>query len=245
MKIQLLFDARALNDQFKTGWGLSFSIGDHILFDTGEDGNDLLHNLKEAHIDITKINKIVISHDHYDHTGGLRAILKSNSGVLVYVPLHSRHTLKSEIEHLGGKVIELEQCTAIDQNIFVASPIPFSYKDEGLFEQVLVIKTGNKGNKTESGLIVITGCAHPGIITILNHIKKQFPNEPINTVIGGFHLHRITQPEREKIVQQFKALNIKKVAPIHCSGEETQKIFKQHYGSDYMDLRVGSISQIN
>ena len=237
MKIQLLFDSYTVNDQFKTGWGLSIFINEQILFDTGCDGNDLLHNLKTANINVSKIKKVVISHDHYDHTGGLRAILKNSKNTIAYLPLNSRHTLKSEIQHLGNNFLECNCLVNIEENIFTTCSIFFSYKGDNLSEQSLVVDS-------PKGLIIITGCAHPGIISILNKVKEQFSKKRIYAVIGGFHLHRASQDKCEKIVSQFKKIGVIFVAPIHCSGQITAALFKKIYGNNCIDLKVGQIIEL-
>lgn len=87
--------------------------------------------------------------------------------------------------------------------------------------------------------MVIIGCAHPGIITILKTIKNHFPHEQFYLVLGGFHLLDKNKPELESIVKEFKTLKVQKVAPLHCTGDPAQQIFKKYYQDDYIQLKVG------
>ena len=77
MKIKVLFNSKSAYISLRSGWGLSMLIGNNILFDTGESGAFLLHNMKELNIDLSAIDAVVISHEHWDHTGGLWDVLKN------------------------------------------------------------------------------------------------------------------------------------------------------------------------
>ena len=83
MKINVLFDKEALNNSFCCGWGVSFLADDKVLFDTGEKGSYLLENIRSLGVDIKKIEAVIISHDHWDHWGGLWDLLKINNKILV------------------------------------------------------------------------------------------------------------------------------------------------------------------
>ena len=78
MQIKILFDSVALNNSFSTGWGISYLIDNKILFDTGEKSSALLKNIENMNVDISGLSTVVISHDHWDHQGGLWGILKEN-----------------------------------------------------------------------------------------------------------------------------------------------------------------------
>jgi 7,8-dihydropterin-6-yl-methyl-4-(beta-D-ribofuranosyl)aminobenzene 5'-phosphate synthase len=98
-------------------------------------------------------------------------------------------------------------------------------------EQSLIVKT-------EKGLLVITGCAHPGIVQIVKK-AKEILKEDIYLVLGGFHLHSTSEKEIEKIVSQFQKMGVKKTAPCHCSGELCRKLFEDKYKKDFIRLGVG------
>jgi len=98
-------------------------------------------------------------------------------------------------------------------------------------EQSLVIKT-------EKGNIVITGCAHPGIVNIVRKAKAILPKE-IHLVFGGFHLQRTSEVELKQIINEFRTLDVKKVGPTHCTGERAIQMFKQAYGPHFVQMGVG------
>jgi 7,8-dihydropterin-6-yl-methyl-4-(beta-D-ribofuranosyl)aminobenzene 5'-phosphate synthase len=230
MNIKILYDSQAINNQYKTGWGFSCLINNHILFDTGRDGNSLINNLSLMKID--SINKIIISHEHYDHTGGLWQILEQQKDLPIYICPNFSEAFKNRIKQLGSEPIDVTPWQEITNNIFTTGELSAQYHGQPTPEQALVIKTAK-------GLVVITGCSHPGIITILTTIKKHFPDDKIYLVLGGFHLLDKNKPEIEKIVKEFKTLKVQKVAPLHCTGDPAQQIFKNYYQDNYIQLKVG------
>ncbi|MCK4428210.1 MAG: MBL fold metallo-hydrolase, partial [candidate division Zixibacteria bacterium] len=96
---------------------------------------------------------------------------------------------------------------------------------------------------TEKGLVVITGCAHPGIVEILREAKK-ITNEDIYLVLGGFHLGGVGDSKLRDIIKSFRELGVKKAAPCHCSGDRTRELFKEEYGDDFIANGVGKIIEI-
>ena len=127
------------------------------------------------------------------------------------------------------KVVSFQE---IDKNVFV---MPLK---GGIFlhEQSLIVQI-------EKGLIVMTGCAHPGITNIIKSAQKKL-KAPIHLVLGGFHLFRKNSRFVEKIVNQFKALGVSKVAPCHCSGESAIDQFQKAYRQDFCKIGTGSILTI-
>ena len=92
----------------------------------------------------------------------------------------------------------------------------------------------------EKGLIVITGCSHPGIVTILERVKEFFPQEKIFAVLGGFHLLDKGKREIDYIIEKFKSLGVEKVGPTHCTGWEAIKAFQEAYGDNFLSLGAGA-----
>ena len=97
---------------------------------------------------------------------------------------------------------------------------------------------------TNKGLVVITGCAHPGIVNIIKKTKEIFPKEEIYLVIGGFHLAGFSDSELKNIINDFKKLGVQITAPCHCSGDRTRELFKEEYGENFIENGVGKIINI-
>jgi len=237
MEIKILFDKEALDRSLYRGWGVSFLVNETVLFDTGENGRWLLNNIKNLKVDINKITTVVISHDHWDHTGGLWELLKNREGLKVYACPNFSSSFKRKVEKLKGRLIETEKFTEITEDIFITGEIAGEYKGRYMPEQVLVART-------EKGLTIITGCSHPGIIKIVEKVKKDFPDMKIYLVFGGFHLIDKSRQKAKFIAEKFKEIGIEKVGPTHCTGYDAQMIFKEIYEDDFIFIKTGQTLEI-
>lgn len=237
MRIEVLFDKEAKNKTFRTGWGVSFLIDEKVLFDTGENGKWLVSNIEKQKIDIDRIEAVVISHDHWDHTGGLWELLRKRKGLAVYACPGFGEEFKEKVKSFKGKLIETQKAAEISENIFVTGEIAGEYDNRYMPEQALVVRM-------KKGLIIITGCAHPGIIKIVEKVKIDFPKEQIYLALGGFHLMNLDRRAIEVIVDKFKELAILKAAPTHCSGKAAENIFKKKYGKNFISVQVGQVLDI-
>ena len=234
MQIQVLFDSQAVNEDLRTGWGISCLIDGRILFDAGEKEDLLLHNVGELKVDLSRLEEVIISHDHWDHTGGLWGILKHRPGLTIHGCPGFSDELKEKIRLHEGRWIEHKDCAEIRENFFLTGEIPAEYKGSYLAEQVFIMRT-------PGGLVILTGCAHPGIVPILKRVRKYFPEINIDAVLGGFHLTGQSAHNIEEIVRQFRQMGVKNVGPAHCSGSDAQKIFHQEYGENYLDVKAGKV----
>lgn len=173
MRITITYDNELHVPELKSGWGFSCLIENEkkVLFDTGWDGTILLSNMKALGANPRDIDVVVLSHDHWDHIGGLAWLLGTNPDVDVYVPSSFSKRLKNEIAS-KAKLIEVDGSAKISDRIYTTGELGTSIK-----EQSLVLKT-------KKGIIVITGCAHPGLSTILD---KASSFGHVYGVIGGFH----------------------------------------------------------
>jgi 7,8-dihydropterin-6-yl-methyl-4-(beta-D-ribofuranosyl)aminobenzene 5'-phosphate synthase len=166
LKITIIYDNTAFDKRLIADWGFSCLIeidGRIILFDTGAKGRILLDNMNKLNINPAAIDFVFISHDHWDHTGGLPDFLNINS-CRVYVPA------SFEDDHAGREVVKVKEPREIHDNIFSTGEL-------ANIEQSLVLNT-------EKGSVVAVGCSHPGVDKILN-AASQF-GKPI-AVIGGLH----------------------------------------------------------
>ncbi len=229
-----LYDNYLYDPDLKTGWGFSCLVkvkDKNILFDTGADDFTLLDNMKNLKIDPKDINIIVLSHIHGDHTGGLWGILEKNSNLTVYLPRSFPRDFKKKVQSYKAKVVEVDDPAVIFESVSTTGELGTWIK-----EQSLIVKT-------TKGLVVITGCAHPGIVDILREVKK-ITGEDIYLVLGGFHLSGSSDSELKKIVKAFRELEVKKVAPCHCSGDRTRRLFKDEYQKDFISNGVGKVIEI-
>lgn len=232
MKIKVLFDKLAINNNLFTGWGVSFLINDEVLFDTGEKGEWLVKNMKNLRVDLKRIKAVVISHDHWDHTGGLQAILSLNPRIEVYSCPNFSKEFKEKIKISRGELKESSKFLEISRDIFVTGEIPGAYRGKYMPEQAVVLKTKN-------GVTIITGCAHPGILKIIEKAKAKFLDDDIYAVFGGFHLKESDKRAVEIAVERFREFGVINAGPTHCSGEIAEELFKKEYGNNFMEISVG------
>jgi 7,8-dihydropterin-6-yl-methyl-4-(beta-D-ribofuranosyl)aminobenzene 5'-phosphate synthase len=193
MKITIVYDNEVIQPGLASGWGFSCLIETEsrapILFDTGGDGATLLYNMRELGIDPKGIAKVIISHAHGDHTGGLRSLLEVNDIAEIYLP----SSLSGLIP--GRKVTPVRQPVQIAEGVFSTGEL------KGV-EQSLAIRT-------EKGIVVVTGCAHPGVSEILK-AASRFGS--ICGIIGGLHGF-----------DDFKRLKgLSLICPCHCTQHKSE-----------------------
>ncbi|MDP8253823.1 MAG: MBL fold metallo-hydrolase [Candidatus Kaelpia aquatica] len=237
MNIKVLFNDEAIDGRFSIGCGFSCLVDNSVLFDTGGSGEHLFHNIKIMGVDISAIDKVVISHDHWDHTGGLWKLLNVREDLKIYSCPGFSKEFKDRVKSLGVELIEIDSFTEIEDSIYVSGEIACVYHAKDMFEQSLYIKT-------DKGVTIITGCAHPGILKIIEKAKKNLKEKNIYSAFGGFHLKNKSREELIIIVNRFKELGVKKTGPTHCSGNSAQRLFKKIYKNNYIQVKVGQILEI-
>ncbi len=227
MEITTLYDNYPFADGFRTGFGFSALIEGEktILFDAGGDSPTLLHNLRKAGKRPDDIDLLFFSHSHGDHTGGAYGLLENCSRPDVYLLSSFPSSLKQELAELA-EIVEVDGPTEI-------SSFAFSTGELGGWtgEQSLVLKTGK-------GLAVLTGCAHPGIVKILEK-AKELGGDDVFLAMGGFHLNSASRERLLRVIEGFRDLGVGKVAPSHCTGDVAISLFEKEYGDDFIRNGVG------
>ncbi|MDP2922682.1 MAG: MBL fold metallo-hydrolase [Candidatus Omnitrophota bacterium] len=236
MNIKIIAVGSSKWERFIRKWGISFLIGKDVLFDTFGSPYVFLQNIKRYNIDLSKIRHIVISHDDWDHISGLWCVIDRYKDLTVYICPNFKQDIKERIESFGAKVIEVDKPIKITDTIYATGELRSESDSRTIYEQSLVIKT-------IKGLAVVTGCAHPGIIAILDNINKYF-NEQIYLVAGGFHLKDKPDYEINQIISVFKKRGVKKVTPIHCTGRLAIGLFRKEYGDNFIKIVPGSIIEV-
>jgi 7,8-dihydropterin-6-yl-methyl-4-(beta-D-ribofuranosyl)aminobenzene 5'-phosphate synthase len=231
----ILYDNNRFDPRLKAMWGFSClveGLGKTVLFDTGGDGDTLLSNVRLLGVEAARIDIVVLSHIHGDHTGGLGKFLEKNPHVAVYLPDSFPASFKKAVTGMGAHVEEVSEARAIFPGAYTTGEI-----GDGIREQALALKTA-------SGLVVITGCAHPGIVSMVRRAREISAQGRVDLVVGGFHL-RDDPPSRIKsIAEKLRLLSVKRVSPCHCSGDATRILFRQKFGPDYIESGVGKTLQI-
>jgi len=217
-----------------SGHGFSCLIDGKILFDVAEDATPLLENMRRMMVPPSDLEGIVISHDHWAHTGGLWDLLKAKKGLKVYICPSFSDTFKNCVRELGGELIEVDKPTEIAKNIFVTGSIKGEHKGKEITEQALIVK-GDKG------VSVVTGCAHPGLTNILGKAKTALKVEDLYLVFGGFHLDGTDREIIKGTMSDLEEAGVKKTGPTHCSGEKTRRMFSGRYHENFIPIKAGHI----
>jgi len=237
MKLTLIAEGSTKWQRFIKHWGLSILIDDDILFDTFGRPGYVLKQLNRFNVDPAKIKHIAISHDDWDHISGLWKILDRNRDATVYMCPNFNPDNKSRIRWCAARSAEVDKLTEIRDNIYLSGELKGASRGGiALPEQYLAIKT-------LKGIVVVTGCAHPGIIEIVQHAKKSFGSD-ICMLIGGFHLKDNPDQMNIGIVAKLKELGVRQVVPLHCTGKFAQKIFQRTYGKDCIVSGEGQVIDI-
>ena len=225
-----IYDNVPKNPALATRWGtasLIEGLDKTILFDTGGLWAILLSNMRELGINPETIDVVVLSHIHSDHTGGLEGLLRVNDHLCVYLPAPFPQRIKKRIAAGGADVIEVDGPVKICDRAFSTGTMGTFFK-----EQALVIES-------EDGIIVITGCSHPGVENFVSR-AMEITGGRVYFVTGGFHLGLSTSGRIRGTVDQLKRMNVRKVGPSHCTGKRAMQIFRDEWGEDFVDMGCGA-----
>ncbi len=248
-RITLLVDHQAIRQDLATEHGLSFllELGERvILFDTGA-SDAFRRNADRLGLPLDRVGHVVLSHGHWDHSGGLGAALERVPEAQIYLhpcalgPKFSRHPDRPVREIGFPRQSWSAVCPVLDRINWITAPMrispeigltgpipkrypleqssgPFFLDAEGLRpdsledEQALWIQT-------PTGLVVVSGCAHAGIVNTLEYVQHLTGESRIRAVLGGFHLLRASEERLGFTVEALQRLEVARICPCHCSGE--------------------------
>ena len=228
MDLTVVFDNNEYDPDLGTAWGFGCFINygeRRILFDTGGDGSLLLSNMSKLGIDPATIEVVVLSHIHGDHVDGLNSILEAGGRPIVYVPQSFPESFKAQVRELT-ELREISGVGEICKGVYTTGEVVSNVR-----EQALALETAK-------GLVVITGCAHPGVDTLVRAAQEATGGD-VHLVLGGFHLGNATTPILRRIISDLREMGVEKVAPSHCTGEEATAEFAARYGDDFVRCGVG------
>jgi len=233
MQIRVIAVGSTRWQRFIRRWGVSLLIGEDVLFDTFGDPGVLLSNMRKFNINIDKIKHIVLSHDDWDHISGLWYLIKNRKDITVYICPGFKQEIKDRISSFGVKVIEVGVLTRIKDDIYSSGENYGESEGRKIYEQSVVIKTAD-------GLVVICGCAHPGVVNIVRNIKEGLKAD-VHSLIGGFHLKDNTNGKNRSIIEQLRELGVRRVAPMHCIGKYAEQLMRKAFGDGFIRFKEGDV----
>ncbi|MDX2414722.1 MAG: MBL fold metallo-hydrolase, partial [Bacteroidales bacterium] len=231
VKATIIYDNYIHKEGMQEDWGYSLlleGLNKTILFDTGTNPKIFKSNFEKLKLDASSIDEVFISHEHGDHFGGLHEFLLMNNKVKVVVPATFTKRFLTEYSDECAGIELISDASQICNHLYSTGVL-----GQNIPEQALVLNTLN-------GLVVMTGCSHPGIIEMLSTIKTTFKSD-IYLVFGGFHLMNRSDKEIEKIIEEMKELGVKKCGATHCTGEKQIELFRLAFGKDFVEMGAGNV----
>ncbi len=277
MKIQIttLSENTAGLGNFLGEWGLSILVeteGLSLLLDCGQ-SISAVHNAGILGIDLSKIDKVILSHGHFDHTGGLRTVLRRMRKRIeiiahpdVWAAKYSRRQgqpdryigipyRQEELESLGACFKPSTEPTRITDGIITSGEIPMvtdfekiapnlQVKGAGGFQPDKLLDDQALIIKTGAGLVVILGCAHRGIINTLYHAQQLTGVKKVHTVLGGCHLINAPQERVRLTINALKELGVERLGVSHCTGLPAAGTMAQEFGERFFFNMAGTITKL-
>lgn len=254
--------------------GLSFLIEDShtILYDTGQ-GVGIINNMSLLGKNIDAVDKVIISHGHYDHTGGLMPLLhhrKERVPVYIHsdafnnkiacietpdgnfeIPIGFQNK-KEDYENSGAEFRFVDHFTKIDQGIYAIADIerPEAWKtwdirlkykkqddilDDPFNDDLSLLL------ETDSGPVVLLGCAHAGVVEILDDLSRKTGHQQFHAVIGGTHLESAPDDYLNKAMETFKKYQVRILGTSHCTGFYAASILMNRFKNEFVPANVGSV----
>jgi len=249
IKITVLVENSAGKRGLRAEHGLALAIeleSRLVLFDTGQ-GMALEHNARLLEIPLASSDAVVLSHGHYDHTGGLGDVLRlAARRITVYAhpaafqAKYARNTDdtvhdigmplldETKVRERAKELVWTNRPTEICDGLFVTGEIPRAtdFEDTGgsffLDEQCLqpdpLVDDQAMFFEAVAGTVVLLGCAHAGVINTLRYIRQLTDNKPIHAVMGGMHLVNASPERLDRTVEALEQFEIDLLAPAHCTG---------------------------
>lgn len=211
------------------GWGYAALVrgfGKTVLFDTGSDGTTLLSNMRALSVQPASIDIVVLSHAHADHAGGLPELLGAAGDVDLVVPEGLPRGLEEAIRASGARPRTAAPGETLVEGVTTTGSLPGKHVEQGLIL------------RGEAGPVLVTGCAHPGIATMVTEASRVV-GEPVEMAVGGFHLHVFRKGSIREMAAELKGLGLRRIAPSHCTGDRATAILADVFGEGFIESGLG------
>ncbi len=254
------------------GWSIFLETDNgNYLFDTGT-GQTIFNNAIALGIDLKTVQAIILSHHHFDHTGGIAQVLDLTGPVDIYSHpdlFKDSYNLQPDGSniYLGipfsqsyleakGAYFKFESVTQkILPEFWLTGEVPritsFELGDpnqvikhDGTFVKDPILDDQSIIIETENGLVIILGCSHAGLINIIEYAIKITGKEHIHAIIGGTHLGLVSAEQLEKSIEALKSYDIDKIGVSHCTGFDASVRLAKMFGSRFFNCRVGTVLEI-
>ena len=260
--------AGALGLLAEHGLALWIEVGDtNILFDTGQ-GMVLEHNARVLGVDLARIDAMILSHGHYDHTGGLESLLADRAPAAIYVhphafdakfgrrpdgtgryigsPIRDAEQLRAHV----SRVVPTAEPTKLADGIWVTGEIPRRndfedtggpfFLDEACTKPDPLIDDQAMYIETPEGTVVLCGCGHAGLVNTLDYVSELTGHAPIHAVLGGFHLGAASAERIDRSVAALRHYAVRRIGPLHCTGLPATARILAAFPQNFITLNAGA-----
>ncbi len=258
------------NHRFLAEWGLSILVevdGVRVLLDAGL-SISAVHNAQLLGVDLATIDRIVLSHGHADHTGGLREVLRraGQKEVIAHPAIWEKKYVhrqdqreryvgipfvREELEALGASFVLSREPMELSDRVRTTGEIPMTTDYEDVDPDLWVREGGEQRRDsladdlalvidTEFGLVVVLGCAHRGIVNTLRHAQELTGKESVYAAIGGTHLFRASQERVAQTIAELKKMGIHRLGVSHCTGFLASARLAQEFGNTFFLNNAGN-----
>jgi 7,8-dihydropterin-6-yl-methyl-4-(beta-D-ribofuranosyl)aminobenzene 5'-phosphate synthase len=271
VKLTVLSENTSEREDLKAEYGLSMWIevdGINILFDTGSAGA-FAGNAELLGIDLSSAVHMVLSHGHFDHTGGILLAMQQapymlihlhpdaarpkflaggmNQAVPIGMPGPAIHALKNRT----SRCLFLSDVTRLSDHVFLTGPVPRRTTFEKIVEPFCLDAEGRLPDTmpddlalwidTGTGLIIVLGCAHAGVVNTVEYIREKTGRSDIRAIIGGMHLLSAERETIEKTADAIERWRPGLISPNHCTGEAACSYFKDRFADIYKSSASGTV----
>lgn len=270
MRITILVDNQ-VSSNLKGEHGFSVLIesdGQTILLDTGQ-GDALSANARALDVDLGKTEALVLSHGHYDHTGGIPLMMQLAPDLRILChpgvvrpryavsngtsrAIHMPRPAMTAMDSLSPRRLHwLSKPFMLTENIGITGPIPRETDFEDTGGPFFLDMSGKRPDpitddqaiwiRTDDGVVILTGCCHSGVVNTVNHVRRLTGNAKVHALIGGFHLTQANAGRIEKTAEKLSALGLDRVIACHCTGEKATSSLKAILGDRVVRGHSGMI----
>jgi len=228
--ISIVYDNHEHDERLGTAWGFACVIEGlqaTLLFDAGGDGELLLANMESAGFAPEQIDRVVLSHIHADHTGGLEQFLLANPQVTVFLPSVFPAEFKDSVRRSCALVVETSAPCPVCEGAWTTGVLGDEKKEQGL------------SVRAPGGQVLVTGCAHPGIVRMVD-AAKQHTRSRVDAILGGFHMRDDPPEAIGSAIGRLQEAGVRQCVSCHCSGDEARSRMQRAFGRCWLPSGVGA-----
>jgi 7,8-dihydropterin-6-yl-methyl-4-(beta-D-ribofuranosyl)aminobenzene 5'-phosphate synthase len=234
LEIRIIYDNTSAGLQEDWGYAALVTFrSKNVLFDSGTKPDLFLRNLDALKIDAKSIATALISHEHPDHRNGIYRLYSRNPAMKVHFLDNFQPKAFEEANAVDMLPVRVLGPVEIAPGMYTTGIIEGSPSDQSLLIE------------TSRGLVVMTGCSHPGVVRIVETALKQRGKTAVRTLLGGFHMFQMKQEEIESIVGRLKGLGVQNVIPAHCTGDAARQRFREVFRDSYSEAGAGKFIRLD